>query len=87
MDEVATNHDVFFQRIGSSSDPFSVVAEYFGKGIFAATQLRKDAVLAAGPASFDDGDDDKDDGDEAFDDGDEYYDDGELEDPETVENW
>jgi hypothetical protein len=88
LDEMASNHDVFFQKVGSSNDPFSVVAEYFGKGIFAATQLRKDAVLAAGPATFDDADGDEDDeAEDAFEDGDDFYDDAELEDPESVEHW
>lgn len=87
-DEMASNHDVFFQKIGSSADPFSTVAEYFGKGIFSATQLRKDAVLAGGPATFDDDEDDGEGGGgDGVDDGDDFYDDGELEDPETVENW
>ena len=88
LDDMSSNHDEFFKRIGSSSDPFSVVAEYFGRGIFTSAQLRKDAVLAGGPATFDDAEGDE--GDEdggAFDQDDEFYDDGELEDPESVEIW
>ncbi len=37
MKESASQHDKFFKQLEDSSDGFSTVAEYFGRGIFDKT--------------------------------------------------
>lgn len=95
LDEKVDNHDEFFKRVGSTSDGFSVVAEYFGKGIFSAPQLKKEALLFGAEGTFDDradgfGDDDDaaaGGGDDDMDDDEFGIDDDDIENLEGLENW
>ncbi|RNF04115.1 hypothetical protein TraAM80_05350 [Trypanosoma rangeli] len=50
VEERHSDPNVFFERLGAANDAdgFSIVAEQFGKCIFAAPQLRKEATLFSG---------------------------------------
>jgi hypothetical protein len=90
LEDAANNSTDFFRALAERVDGAQVVAEYFGRGIFSAPRLRRDAVLAGGPATFDD-----EDGTTAADGDDDYAEDEddveqfgeELDNPEEVELW
>ncbi|CUG93602.1 clathrin-like protein, putative [Bodo saltans] len=93
LDDAANNSADFFRALGDRVDGAAVVAEYFGRGIFSAPKLRKDAILMGGAGTFD-GEDAALEGDDAngggYDDEDEDDQDvfaDELENPEEVEMW
>lgn len=96
LDDAANNSADFFRALGERVDGAAVVAEYFGRGIFSAPKLRKDAMLMGGPGTFDAEDAALEDGageaggavlfeEEDEDDQDAFAD--ELENPEEVELW
>lgn len=43
LEESRTDHDAFFKRLGGAKDGFSVVAEYFGRGMFDAPEQKPQA--------------------------------------------
>ncbi|KAJ0963547.1 hypothetical protein J5N97_028669 [Dioscorea zingiberensis] len=40
LEQNAKDHELFFQQVRSSKDGFSVIAEYFGKGILSKTAIK-----------------------------------------------
>ena len=82
-DEKVNDHDEFFKSVASAKDGFSVVAEYYGRGIFSAPLLKKHIVSG----SADHADDEIEDEDEDEDDYGDVAGVEELENPEEVETW
>ncbi|KAJ0982180.1 hypothetical protein J5N97_010435 [Dioscorea zingiberensis] len=48
LEQNAKDHELFFQQVKSSKDGFSVIAEYFGKGILSKTAIKPPEVLQSG---------------------------------------
>lgn len=53
LEQNSTNQDHFFQRVKNSKDGFSVVAEYFGKGIISKTKKPSEAQTPSNEYSTD----------------------------------
>lgn len=51
MKSAATQHDRFFKRLEEEKDGFSVVAEFFSRGIIAGPYEKQKAAAAAAAAS------------------------------------
>lgn len=93
LEEASNEAATFFRVLGDRKDGASVVAEYFGRGIFSAPRLKKDAsLMGTGPVTFDNeeglggGAFERVEDDEEEDMGLGYFDD-DLENPEQVELW
>lgn len=48
LEQNAKDHELFFQQVKNSKDGFSVIAEYFGKGILSKTAIKPPEVLQSG---------------------------------------
>jgi hypothetical protein len=53
LDERVNDSAEFFRVLGDQGDGFSVVAQFFGRGIFSAADLKKEASLIDGEGTFD----------------------------------
>jgi hypothetical protein len=51
LEQNSKNQDRFFQQVKNSTDGFSVIAEYFGKGIISKTSNGSTSGLRSGNAS------------------------------------
>ncbi|XP_058217872.1 vacuolar protein-sorting-associated protein 11 homolog isoform X1 [Rhododendron vialii] len=51
LEQNSKDQDQFFNKVKNSKDGFSVIAEYFGKGIISKTRIRGNGTLGAGNSS------------------------------------
>lgn len=51
LEQNSKDQDQFFNKVKNSKDGFSVIAEYFGKGIISKTRIQGNGTLGAGNSS------------------------------------